>query len=212
MRSESLSFLRILLDTTPPDLKVRGKSCGQLPGQWATNVGTCMGTLAAIGDEDACTVACGHADEIGLMVNHIDDGLYCVQIGGIDLATVVGNRVGFQPPLTVWRKRSWALSARPRCMQDKPAMPRSVSCMNSLLTLALGREEALSRVALATWCLYCRQFAVGRAPAGGSCPRQSSWHFAAGDLRLLREQGVLKASAWWRSPPFKKKSVFAVRP
>ena len=56
--------------------------------------------FAAIGDEDAaCTVAvCGHADEIGLMVNHItDDGfLYCVQIGGIDPATVVGNRVGFQ--------------------------------------------------------------------------------------------------------------------
>ena len=104
MRSESLSFLRTLLDTpSPTGFEGEGqKLWSNYAGQWADQrwndaYGNCF---AAIGDEDAaCTVAvCGHADEIGLMVNHItDDGfLYCVQIGGIDPATVVGNRVGFQ--------------------------------------------------------------------------------------------------------------------
>ena len=35
---------------------------------------------------------CGHADEIGLMVNNIDDKgfVYCRQIGGIDPGSIVG--------------------------------------------------------------------------------------------------------------------------
>ncbi|MBL9141587.1 MAG: M20/M25/M40 family metallo-hydrolase, partial [Phycisphaerae bacterium] len=45
------------------------------------------------------TVAvCGHADEIGLMVNHIDTNgfVFCRQIGGIDPASIVGKRIQFR--------------------------------------------------------------------------------------------------------------------
>ena len=44
------------------------------------------------------TVAlCGHADEIGLMVNHFDSNgyIYCRSIGGIDAGSIVGKRIQF---------------------------------------------------------------------------------------------------------------------
>ena len=59
-------------------LKVRQKLWSTTPVSGPTNVGTTrMGTASRrLAMNAACTVAvCGHADEIGLMVNHItDDG------------------------------------------------------------------------------------------------------------------------------------------
>lgn len=109
MRSESLDFLRTLLDTPSPSgferegqrvwleyVRAHGAST-----TWNDAYGNCFAALEAnAGAEGAgLTVAiCGHADEIGLMVNHIDSNgfVYCRQIGGIDPGSIVGKRVQFR--------------------------------------------------------------------------------------------------------------------
>jgi len=106
MQKDSYAFLEALLETPSP-------SGFEHDGQrlwldrvtpfadraWNDAYGNCFAEIGASGASDAVTVAiCGHADEIGLMVNHFDDKgfIYCRQIGGIDPATVVGKRVRFR--------------------------------------------------------------------------------------------------------------------
>ncbi len=105
MQSDALEFLRRLLDTPSPSGhesdgqrvwldRVRGSASAV----WNDAYGNCFARLDC-GREGAPTVAiCGHADEIGLMVNNIDDKgfVYARQIGGIDPASIVGKRVRFR--------------------------------------------------------------------------------------------------------------------
>ncbi len=105
MQTDALEFLRKLLDTPSPSGhesdgqrvwldRVRGAATSV----WNDAYGNCFARLAC-GREDVPTIAiCGHADEIGLMVNTIDDKgfVYCRQIGGIDPASIVGKRVRFR--------------------------------------------------------------------------------------------------------------------
>ncbi len=104
MRSESLSFLMRLLDTPTP-------SGFEAPGQalwleymrpfadrvWSDAYGNCFAAIEPAGATRTLAV-CGHCDEIGLMVNHIDAQgfVYCRQIGGIDAGSIVGKRVRFR--------------------------------------------------------------------------------------------------------------------
>ncbi|MDA1025051.1 MAG: M20/M25/M40 family metallo-hydrolase [Planctomycetota bacterium] len=104
MQSDALEFLRRLLDTPSPSGhesdgqrvwldRVRGSASAV----WNDAYGNCFARLDC-GREGAPTVAiCGHADEIGLMVNNIDDKgfIYCRQIGGIDAGSIVGKRIHF---------------------------------------------------------------------------------------------------------------------
>lgn len=202
MRSESLSFLRTLLDTpSPTGFEGEGqKLWSNYAGQWADQrwndaYGNCF---AAIGDEDAaCTVAvCGHADEIGLMVNHItDDGfLYCVQIGGIDPATVVGNRVGFQSTVDgVDEMVLGFVGATAVHLQDKAGDAKVRKLHELFVDIgARSREEALSRVNIGDPGV----FTAGSLPLGEhllvarALDNRVGTFAAAETLRLLREQGV----------------------
>jgi hypothetical protein len=70
---------------------------------WNDAYGNCFAelapTVAPAGGAKPFTVAvCGHADEIGLMVNHIDSNgfVYCRSIGGIDAGSIVGKRLQFR--------------------------------------------------------------------------------------------------------------------
>ncbi len=105
MNDESRSFLRRLLDTPSPS---GSESAGQkiwldrvrpaADDVWNDAYGNCFARLGAA-TPDAPTIAlCGHADEIGLMVNDIDDKgfVYCRQIGGIDPGSIVGKRIRFE--------------------------------------------------------------------------------------------------------------------
>jgi len=103
MRNESLSFLHRLLDTPSP-------SGFEGPGQrlwldyvkpsaqrtWTDAYGNCFGEIVPAGAKRTVAV-CGHADEIGLMVNYVDSQgfVYCKAIGGIDSGSIVGKRIQF---------------------------------------------------------------------------------------------------------------------
>lgn len=71
---------------------------------WSDAYGNCFAELtptssAASSVATQRTVAvCGHADEIGLMVNHVDSQgfVYCKAIGGIDSGAIVGKRIQFR--------------------------------------------------------------------------------------------------------------------
>ncbi len=104
MESDTLAFLRRLLDTPSPSgheadgqriwLEYVRKSADRV---WNDAYGNCFARIEC-GKPDAPTVAiCGHADEIGLMVNNIDDKgfIYCRQIGGMDPGSIVGKRLRF---------------------------------------------------------------------------------------------------------------------
>ncbi|MSR41414.1 MAG: M42 family peptidase [Phycisphaerales bacterium] len=105
MRAESLSFLKRLLDTPSPSGFERAGQRVWLDyvkpfatRTWNDAYGNCFAELVP-DVKDAPTVAvCGHADEIGLMVNHVDDKgyIYCKSIGGIDAGSIVGKRIQFQ--------------------------------------------------------------------------------------------------------------------
>lgn len=68
---------------------------------WSDAYGNCFAELvpARAATEPMRTIAvCGHADEIGLMVNHVDAQgfVYCKSIGGIDSGSIVGKRIQFR--------------------------------------------------------------------------------------------------------------------
>jgi len=111
MRIESLQFLRKLLDTPSPSGYERDGQrvwleyvrANGATRTWNDAYGNCFAelapTVAPAGGAKPFTVAvCGHADEIGLMVNHIDSNgfVYCRSIGGIDAGSIVGKRLQFR--------------------------------------------------------------------------------------------------------------------
>jgi putative aminopeptidase FrvX len=107
VRPESLDFLRRLLDTpSPSGFEHEGQKVWLAYVKpfadrvWNDAYGNCFAELSPPqGGSGAPTVAVmGHADEIGLMVNHIDAQgfVYCRAIGGIDAAAIVGHRVQFR--------------------------------------------------------------------------------------------------------------------
>lgn len=100
MRGESLEFLKKLLTTpSPSGFEREGQRVWlDYVTPYADEVSTdTYGNALAIVNPGAPTrvMIVGHADEIGLMVNHIDDNgfIYVVSIGGIDPQIVPGKRL-----------------------------------------------------------------------------------------------------------------------
>jgi len=64
---------------------------------WNDSYNNCFASFGPEGAGVPTIAICGHADEIGLMVNHFDDKgfVYCKAIGGIDTGSIVGKRVRF---------------------------------------------------------------------------------------------------------------------
>ncbi len=100
MRKESLEFLKELLTTpSPAGFESPGQSIWcEYARQFADEVhtdayGNAIAVLNAGGDPKI--MLDGHADEIGLMVKHIDDKgvIYFQRNGGVDAALVRGKRV-----------------------------------------------------------------------------------------------------------------------
>ncbi|MFM7261714.1 MAG: M42 family peptidase [bacterium] len=105
MRPESLAFLKELLDTPSPSgferdgqrvwLAYARKFASKT---WNDPYNNCFASFGPEGDGIPTLAVCGHADEIGLMVNHFDEKgfVYCKAIGGIDTGSIVGKRVQFR--------------------------------------------------------------------------------------------------------------------
>jgi putative aminopeptidase FrvX len=100
MRKESLAFLKELLTTPSPSGFERAGQrvwldyASQYTDKTFTDTyGSAVGVLNP--DADPKVLIVGHSDEIGLMVNHIDDKgfVYVCSIGGIDAAVVPGKRL-----------------------------------------------------------------------------------------------------------------------
>ncbi|MFO0872818.1 MAG: hypothetical protein U0575_02450 [Phycisphaerales bacterium] len=76
-----------------------GNCFAELNPTGVPSFGAASGASASNGPSRPATVAiCGHMDEIGLMVCHIDEKgfVYCKAIGGIDTSSIVGKRVRFR--------------------------------------------------------------------------------------------------------------------
>ncbi len=100
MRAESLEFLRQLLTTPSPSGFERAGQRAWLDyaGRYADEVFTdTYGSAVAVlnPDEPVKVMIVGHSDEIGLMVNYIDEKgfIFVRSIGGIDPAVVPGKRL-----------------------------------------------------------------------------------------------------------------------
>ncbi|MCK4624657.1 MAG: M42 family metallopeptidase [Phycisphaerae bacterium] len=100
MREESLEFLKKLLTTpSPSGYESRGQRIWcEYARKFADEVRTdAYGNAVAVlnPDGDPKIMLDGHADEIGLMVKHIDEKgfIYFQRIGGVDPALVRGKRV-----------------------------------------------------------------------------------------------------------------------
>jgi endoglucanase len=105
MRGESLAFLRELLNTpSPSGFERDGQRVwlkyarGFAAKTWNDAYNNCFASIGPEAPGTPTIAICGHADEIGLMVNHIDEKgfIYCKAIGGIDTGSIVGKRVRFQ--------------------------------------------------------------------------------------------------------------------
>ena len=100
MRKESLAFLKALLSTPSPsgfEEQVQ-RVCGGYVQPYVDEVYKDVhGNQYAVRNKDAAlrVMLAGHVDEIGLMVNTIDDRGFIgfVPIGGVDAATLPGQRV-----------------------------------------------------------------------------------------------------------------------
>ncbi|MEY5032682.1 MAG: hypothetical protein RL354_1713 [Planctomycetota bacterium] len=104
IRPESLGFLKELLDTpSPSGFERDGQRVwmnyvrGFAARTWNDSYNNCFASFGPEGTGVPTIAVCGHADEIGLMVNHFDDKgfVYCKAIGGIDTGSIVGKRVRF---------------------------------------------------------------------------------------------------------------------
>lgn len=105
VRPESLAFLRQLLETPSPSGFERDGQRVWLDyvrpfakKVWNDAYNNCFASFGPEGAGVPTLAICGHADEIGLMVNHFDEKgfIYCRAIGGIDPASIVGKRIRFR--------------------------------------------------------------------------------------------------------------------
>ena len=163
MRSESLAFLRTLLDTPSPsgferDGQRRWLEYGRANGAtrtWNDAYGNCFAELAptvapAAGAKPFTVAVCGHADEIGLMVNHVDSNgfVYCRQIGGIDPASIVGKRLQFRSSVPgVTEPVIGLIGATAIHLQDRSGEPK-VRKLHELFVDIGAKDEAAARARL----------------------------------------------------------------
>jgi len=163
MRSESLAFLRTLLDTPSPSGFERDGQRKWLEyvrangatRTWNDAYGNCFAELAptvapAAGAAPFTVAVCGHADEIGLMVNHVDSNgfVYCRQIGGIDPASIVGKRLQFRSSVPgVTQPVIGLIGATAIHLQDRSGEPK-VRKLHELFVDIGAKDEAAARARL----------------------------------------------------------------
>jgi len=153
MRDESLEFLKRLLTTPSPS---GYESAGQrvwceYARQYADEVRTdAYGNAVAVLNPkgDPKIMLDGHADEIGLMVNHIDEKgfLFFQRIGGVDPALVRGKRVNIHAAKGVVRG---VIAAPAIHLRDREKEPKPPKMHESWIDIgAKDAKDARKRVAV----------------------------------------------------------------
>ena len=153
MRNESLAFLRKLLTTPSP-------SGYESPGQkvWCEyarryadevhtdSYGNAIAILNPQGDPKI--LLDGHADEIGLMIKHIDEKgfIYFQPIGGVDAALLRGKRVNIHTARRVVRGVIGAVAIHLQEKGKEPKVPKMHECFIDIG--ARNKDEAAQRVAV----------------------------------------------------------------
>ena len=136
MRKESLEFLKQLLTTpSPSGYESAGQKvwCGYARKYadevYTDSYGNAIAVLNAGGDPKI--MFDGHADELGLMIKHIDDKgfIYFQSIGGIDSALVRGKRVNIHTAKGVVRGVIGATAIHlSRSDKNDPKVPKMHEC------------------------------------------------------------------------------------
>lgn len=196
MRSESLAFLKEIVNTpSPSGYEERAAVVFRNYTKFADEQHTdSHGNTWAVLNPDAKMkiMLAGHMDEIGFIIHYIDDAgmLYFSTIGGHDSAIIVGQRLWIhgkeRTPGVVGRKAIHLLEDEER--KKKPEVKD--------LWIDIGasnREEAEALVSLgdvATYQWEFQQLIGDRAVARGFDNKMGSF-IVAEALRLLKEDGGL---------------------
>lgn len=203
MREESLSFLTTLLNTPSPSGHERD---GQrlwidyvrpfASEVWNDAYGNCFASLSPKGSDPATTptvAVCGHADEIGLMVNHVDDKgfVYCRSIGGIDVTSIVGKRVRFRSSVPGNDEVFGVIGATAIHLQEKSGDPKVRKLHELFVDIgAADGDSARKRLNVGDAGVFCDSFqrltddiVVARA-----LDNRVGTFAAAETLRLCRER------------------------
>jgi len=163
MRKESLRFLQKLLTTPSPS---GFESPGQrvwcdYARQYADQVhtdsyGNAVAVLNAGGDPKI--MFDGHADELGLMVKHVDDNgfVYFQQIGGVDPALVRGKRVDIHTAKGTVRGIVGATAIHLREHGKEPKVPKMHELFIDIG--AKDAKDARKRVAVGDPMTFVDQF------------------------------------------------------
>ena len=208
MDTETLAFLRRLLDTPSPS---GHESDGQriwvahvrdaADHVWNDAYGNCFARIDC-GRADAPTVAiCGHADEIGLMVNNIDDKgfVYCRQIGGMDAGSIVGKRIRFRSSVPgVEDAVEGLIGATAIHLQDRSGDAKVRKLHELFVDIGCrSREEALERLNVGDAGVFTDgSLLVGddRLVARGLDNRIGTWAAAESLVRLAGSKNELNCN------------------
>ncbi len=183
MRTESMEFLKKLMTTPSP---MGFESAGQkvwcdYAGRYADEVrtdsyGNAVAVLNAAGDPKV--MLDGHADEIGLIVKHIDDKgfIYFQQIGKVDPGQVRGKRVNIHTAKGAVRGVIGAAAIHLRERGAEPTVPKM---HESFIDIgAKDRKDAEKRVAVGDPVTFVDDFEIfhGSIAAGrGFDDRAGTW-------------------------------------
>jgi endoglucanase len=159
IRPESLAFLKELLDTpSPSGFERDGQRVwmkyarGFASKAWNDSYNNCFASFGPEGAGVPTIAICGHADEIGLMVNHFDDKgfVYCKAIGGIDVGSIVGKRVRFNSSVPgVQNPVIGLIGATAIHLQDKSAEGKVRKMHELFIDIgATSGDEAKARLAI----------------------------------------------------------------
>ncbi|MCA9284038.1 MAG: M20/M25/M40 family metallo-hydrolase [Phycisphaerales bacterium] len=202
MTPDSLAFLRELLDTpSPSGFEQDGqrvwlrRAASVADRTWHDAWGNCFAEVAPAKAADPITVAvCGHADEIGLMVNHIDDKgfVYCRSIGGIDAGSIVGKRLHFRSSVPgVASPVLGVIGATAIHLQEKTAEGKVRKLHELFIDIgASDRESAAAKLNIGDPAVFADGFAQltdDIIVARGLDNRIGTW-VAAETVRLVAEQ------------------------
>jgi putative aminopeptidase FrvX len=193
MRRASLDFLKELLATPSPSgfehrvQRVWLNYAARLADETFTDTyGNAVAVLNPAGSPKVMLV--GHADEIGLMVQHVDeDGfIYAAGIGGIDAGAMPGKRVVVHSRKGPVHGVVGSVAIH---MQEKPAEKKAGKPHEHFIDIGARSEKlALERVAIGDPITFTEEFRILHGDVAVSRAfdnRVGTWA-AAETLRLLR--------------------------
>jgi putative aminopeptidase FrvX len=201
MRDDSLEFFRRLLNTASPSgfeqqvqrlwMEYAGSVADRV---WHDAYGNCFASIEPDGAQDPPTVMlCGHADEIGLMVNYFDDKgfVYCRAIGGIDASSIVGKRVVFQSSVEGMGEVRGVIGATAIHLQEKAGDAKVRKLHELYIDIgAKDKEAASSRLNVGDPGVFAegfQQLGEDLVVSRGLDNRIGIWATAEG-LRLIAER------------------------